>query len=46
MKYRASVLSMFNVYEFCCFNFNNLLRKTCTADFLFNEAVSFLNYPV
>jgi hypothetical protein len=25
------------VYEFC--RFNNLLRKTCTAVFLFNEAV-------
>ena len=31
---------MFNVYdyEFCCFN--NLLRKTCTAVFLYKEAVS------
>ena len=35
VEYGASLLWMFNVYEFCCFN---LLRKTCTA-FLFNEAV-------
>jgi hypothetical protein len=35
VEYRASLLGMFNVYEFCCFN---LLRKTCNA-FLFNEAV-------
>jgi hypothetical protein len=35
VEYRASLLWMFNVYEFCCFN---SLRKTCTV-FLFNEAV-------
>jgi hypothetical protein len=35
VKYTVSLLRMFIVYEFCCFN---LLRKTCTA-FLFNEAV-------
>jgi hypothetical protein len=35
VEYRESLLRMFNVYEFCCFN---LLRRTCTA-FLFNEAV-------
>jgi hypothetical protein len=46
VKYRASSLWTFNVYDyqFCCFN--NLLRKTCNAVFLFKEAVSFLNYPV
>ena len=35
VEHRASLLSMFNVYEFCCFN---SLRKTCTV-FLSNEAV-------
>jgi hypothetical protein len=44
VEYRASLLRMFNVYEFCCFN---LLRKTCTdIIFLFNEAVlKFVKLP-
>jgi hypothetical protein len=41
VKYTASLLWIFNVYEFCCFI--NFFVKTWTV-FLFNEALSFINY--
>ena len=42
VKYRASLLWIFNVYEFCCFLIIYCVKQ-CSAVFLFNEAV--LKFP-